>query len=312
MKKKIFTIVFFAFLVGACGKVDSDKIFKDTNQPLGGGEKISSAPMQGKINGRTWASGRAYVRSIPSNNQKLSLHIYSEKEIATCSQDAFSQPSISIIIPSNYEVGIYSGDITSGNPIVFQYGSNNLIADQAKYEISNIHDLGFSLGVRAQAIDQDDVRSEVDGKVDVVDCRKRNDFDSWNELSGSYYLYEFDGRSVASTYTNIDFDRTSFSSVDSHQNFKSLVFKLFAEVSDNYTHYYKFGPMEGIGKNSFTEMSGSKFWNYIYEGPINFRGQTIELKLKLQVEKSDREIFVYYSLDVPGYVNNIQHNFKMK
>ncbi|MNY65483.1 hypothetical protein D3C86_2027550 [compost metagenome] len=70
--------------------------------------------------------------------------------------------------------------------------------------------------------------------------------------------------------------------------------------------------MEGLGKTIYDEFNGTKTLTYSFDGPINFEGSDVTLKLDMTVVKTSSNVKVQYTIEVPGQINKTSHSFTLR
>ena len=75
---------------------------------------------------------------------------------------------------------------------------------------------------------------------------------------------------------------------------------------------YSFGPIEGRGVTTLTEGQDVKVYTYKYDGPITLEGVDIEMHLDMNVMQEGRNLYVTYTLSVPGHITATTRNFTLQ
>ena len=138
------------------------------------------------------------------------------------------------------------------------------------------------------------------------------EFKVWKELSGNYSLIQYNGQSVENRHSKIELSMTDFYESTDKKYLDSVIFPLYASVSSGSDVAYQFGPIEGKGSSTLTVGQGVQVYNYKYDGPITFKGVDIEMHLDLNVIKEANNLYVTYTLTVPGHIATATRNFTLQ
>lgn len=299
----------------ACKVGDSGSGGTDAGVILQSSPTYADGPLSGKIFGEDWTAQAAVVRPFGTGGNQVSLELYAAGASSLCSRPFTSAPFASVVLPADYQAQEYRADITSGTPLVFTSTnavSKNVLADTAKVKITSVQATGFEAFIYAKATEADGTISEINGKIQVSDCRKVADFSVWDEFAGWYSLVSLDGRNVTSLTSIIQYDTSHFYDTTAKKYVRTLSFPLYFAANGNSSGQYAFGPMEGLGSTTVSEVDGVKTLRYVYNGPINFRGTNIILNFDLQVTKSADQVAVTYKVDIPDDPPSASHSFVLK
>lgn len=316
---KLVSGVALASLVTACSaKVDAPpNPFQGVNDAFKTWPEYSDAQLSGKIFGKEWKAVTAVAR--PINEKEMSLDFYPEVKSNACTSAlTSSRPYATVIIPKAYTATEYYADMASpgtGNPLVFTEvngAPKNLIAEKTKMRINTISAGGFNVSLYAVGVDTDGYQSEINGKIDVVDCAKAVDFSVWDELKGWYSLSTFVGNAVVSRNTILEYDSSKFYDRASGRYVKTLIFPLYYSVGASSDASYNFGPMEGLGVTTITNHNGIKTYKYSYSGPMTYKGIDITMNLEMSVATWGNNYTVNYTLEVPGHVTKTSKYYEMQ
>ena len=91
-----------------------------------------------------------------------------------------------------------------------------------------------------------------------------------------------------------------------------MVFPLYTSVSNNSDVQLNFGPMNGLGTTTSSETNSGKTLVYSYDGPLNYRGMDLTLRLKMNVLKTQSELRIQYTITIPGHVNEASHSLVLR
>lgn len=139
------------------------------------------------------------------------------------------------------------------------------------------------------------------------------EFKVWKELIGNYRLTQFNGQAVTtSKYDSIKESMSSFYDRNAGKYLDSVIFPLYASVSAGSDMSYNFGPMESKGTTTLTDGEGVKVYAYKYDGPATLQGVDIEEHLEMNVIHEGINLYVTYTLTVPGHINTITRNFTLQ
>jgi hypothetical protein len=275
----------------------------------------SESMLSGKIFGQDWKAQVAILRPSPSDKTQLSLEVYSTIPASACQVTNSSTPFTTVYLPADYQVREYNFDFVSGSLLVFSGFtdvSKNLVADAAKLKITTLDAGGFSGYLYARGTEENGTVSEINGKLQVIDCRKQVTFSVWDEFARMFDLVEFDGKSVGPLSIYADFNNSSFYNRTTGKYIRSLALPLVYSVGANSTGSYSVGPMEGLGTTTSSEINGVKTINYSFHGPINFKGTDITMNLDMAVVRSSSNVKVQYTLEVPGQITKTTHAFTLR
>ena len=318
IKSVFFSVLALVALAGCQAKITGGSDPGPGPNPPATPEKpvaaYSEAPLAGKVFGQDWKVATAYVRAFGTEGKLLSLNLLSDPAGHACQNSVSPKPYATVAIPIDYAATEYTRDMESGFPLVFVTTgevAKNLVADFAKLRIERLHNTGFIASVYATATDVDGTKSEINGRVDVVDCRKVADFSVWDQLRGTYQLVELDGKATTTFTASLDYQDSNFYDLSRQTYVRALEFPLYFGVTTTSASKYPFGPLQNLGQTTVTEGGGVKTFNYSYSGPIRFRGVDITMTFTLTVKKSTT-LDVTYSLDVPGQISNSTHHFILK
>lgn len=314
MKKNYFISAGFLLLTACSAKVSAPSGFLPP--PSGGDDPqnaYSDQELSGTVFNKEWKGKMALVRTFGSSGSELSLEIYQEKAGDICKTSFTNSPSISVVIPANYEVKEYRLDISSGTPFVFSGATNelkNVIADSGSLKINAITDSGFTAQIVAKAVDHEGITSEVNGKIDVIDCRKQINFNVWDEFVGFGYLIEFNGKAVNNLSLQTAYNSRAFYDRSQRAYVRYLNLPLINYVSGSSTSEFSFGPLEGLGITKLIKDQNGKTLSYSYHGPITADGRDVTLNLDMTVVTSGKTVHVTYTLEVPKHINKVTNSFK--
>lgn len=275
----------------------------------------SESLLSGKIFGQDWKAQVAVLRPSISDKTKLSLDVYATAPTSPCQVAYTSAPYASVFIPADYQVKEYDFDMKTGSLLVFSALtsiSKNLPADSAKLKITALNANGFSGYLYANGVEEDGTVSEINGRLQVIDCRKQVAFSVWDDLAGWYHLVEFDGKVVVPLTTTAEFENKTFYNRNTGKYVRSFIIPLVFDVGTNSSASYSVGPMEGLGKTIYDEFNGTKTLTYSFSGPINFEGSDIMLSLDMTVVKTTSNVKVQYTFEVPGQINKTSHSFTLR
>lgn len=139
------------------------------------------------------------------------------------------------------------------------------------------------------------------------------DFKVWKELIGDYRLTQFNGQAVTtSKYDSIKESMSSFYDRTEGKYLDSVIFPLYASISAGSDMAYNFGPMESKGTTTLTNGEGVKVYTYKYDGPATLQGVDIEEHLEMNVIQEGVNLYVTYTLTVPGHITTTTHNFTLQ
>ncbi|MBK7960766.1 MAG: hypothetical protein IPK04_05900 [Bdellovibrionales bacterium] len=312
-------------LTTACSKSDplgTVDIVNNPENPLEGAwPEYLDQPLAGKISGVDWAATVATIRPVSNKPEESFLDIYAEPVNDPCvPQFNLKRPMATMIVPSDYQVTEYIADTTKatdsikGNPITFvEYGSEtkNTVAEKTKMKITSISKTGFEMKMYASSVDVSGIRSEINGTMPVLDCKKKVDFKIWSNLAGTYRLASFDGKTLTKSWiSNLEMDKKSlFFDRPSGNYLKALVFPLYYVVSDARTETFDFGPMDGLGTTQVSEANGVRKIKYEYSGPLTYDKLDITVKIMISVTQTSSQLEVDYTLEVPVHIVRTSHKF---
>jgi hypothetical protein len=275
----------------------------------------SESMLSGKIFGQDWKAQVAVLRPSMLDKNKLSLEIYAGNAGSACQVASTSTPYTTVFIPADYQVKEYSFDIYTESVFVFSAiinGSKNLMADRAKLKITSLDANGFSGYLYAHGEEENGDVSEINGKLQVIDCRKQAAFSVWDNLAGWYDLVEFDGKTVGPLTATADFNTSSFYNRTTGKYVRSFNVPLIYSVGTSTTASYSVGPLEGLGTTTYEESNGVKTINYSFHGPINFKNSDITMNLDMAVVRTSSNVKVRYTLEIPGHVTKTSHAFTLR
>lgn len=303
-----------AFLVAGCSSKKSQPV--PSRPPSAGWPTYSKSVVSGKVFGQAWRATVAVIRPFQGDSKLVSLDLYAAANGDVCQNSMSSdRPMASVALPANLTKTEYVADMNqpgSGNPMMFidMNTAKNLMAEKTKVKVNQISETGLNVSIYAFAKDTDGSVSEINGVIDVLDCSKSADFSVWSELEGWYDLKSLDGQSVDNTHTAI-FQMAEQTFFDRANNrwVKTLVFPLYDYVGQNTSSNYEFGPMQGLGASTFKDNGTQKIYTYKYKGPIYTDGFDVTLDLAITAVKTDSDIEVTYTLEVPGQVKRTTHSF---
>lgn len=270
--------------------------------------------LSGKIFGQNWKGKTALLRPFGGSADQLSLEVYQDMSGSTCKTPFTSTPYASVVLPANYETREYNLDISSGTPLVFSGASNtskNVFADSARLKINEISETGFNASLAAKAIEDDGTVSEINGRIQVLDCRKQVDFSVWEEFAGWFYLTELDGKAANRQNINARMYNNSFYDRNKKSYIRHFEIPLIFSASGNITGSYSFGPLENFGSTKLEKTSNGKVLTYSYHGPITYEGTDITLNLDMTVTSVGSTLQVAYTLEVPKHITKKTHTFKL-
>jgi hypothetical protein len=301
-------------VTAGCG---SKKAQPGPSQPASAGwPTYSKSVVSGKIFGKAWKATVAVLRPFQGDNKLVSLDLYAQAGGDVC-QNAMSsdQPMASVALPANLSKTEYVADMSqpgSGNPMMFidMKTAKNVMAEKTKIKVNQLSDSGLNVSVYAFGLDTDGSVSEINGRIDVLDCSKAVDFSVWSELEGWYDLKSLDGQTAPGTHTAV-FQMTSQTFYDRANSrwVQTLVLPLYDFVGENSSSNYEFGVMEGLGVSTYKESGDQKIYTYKYKGPIYTDGEDITLDLSIQVVKTEADMQVTYTLEVPNHIKRTSHSF---
>ena len=138
------------------------------------------------------------------------------------------------------------------------------------------------------------------------------EFKAWKELIGNYRLTQFNGQSVTTHYTEIEQSLTSFYDRTEKKYLDSVIFPLYANVGTGSDLSYSFGPIDGKGTTTFIKGENANIYTYKFDGPVTLQGVDIEMHLDMNVIKEGTNLYVTYTLAVPGHITAITRNFTLQ
>lgn len=283
-----------------------------------GWPEYAEQDLSGKVFAEDWKAVTAIAR--PSTNGGTSLEFYPETKASACTTSLMSsKPYATVSIPSAYSVTEYVLDTTNmdggGNPLVFSVlngEAKNIMAEKTKVRINAITATGFNVSVYALGKDVDGTVSEVNGKIDVVDCSKVADFSVWDELVAWHQLTHFDGVAVRERTYIVEYMNRAYYDRKAGKYLKSLDMPLLYSVGANSEASYNMGPVSALGTTTVQTVNGVKTLKYSYNGPATFQGVDIQMILNVTAVKNDRVWTVTYSIEVPGHIKATTHSFTLR
>lgn len=290
----------------------------EDNNPFGNKPtpEFSEQALSGKVFGADWKAKVAVIKPFGNDGKEVSLDVLSDSPAVPCKAVYSSNPYATVVIPANYAVGDYSLNLGEGNPLVFTgfAGSvKNVIADAGRLRISTIADSGFLAYLYAKGTEGDGTVSEINGKIQVIDCRKVVDFSVWDEFLGWHDLVELDGKSLSPLSGSGRIENSNFYSRTRSAYVRSAVIPLYYSASSSGSSAsYNLGALEGLGSTSVSEINGVKTINYSFHGPITFKGLDITMNLDMTVVRSGSTVKVSYTLEVPGQITKTSHSFALR
>jgi len=324
MNKNYFkaVLVLFGLSLSAC----HSNLSANAPSPLLDPQSLETWPtykqqnLSGQLFGETWTAQSAVVRQNLNNPTEFILEISSEAKNEACDSLVSHKKSFAtLVIPKDYKTTEYKFDLktstSSGNPLVFiSAGENiqNLIAEKTSLRIDSINSLGFTASLTAEAVDEQKKASEINGQIAVTDCTKNVPFSELEQLVGNYSLNSFDGIAQNKRPSFIKSEEKNFSEKSSLTYKKSLQLSLYYYVSENSEATYNFGPIDGFGITTKTQNAEQTTYHYTVDGPINYRGVDITLKLDLTMVKSNDGLTVNYTIEIPDHIKKTSHNFLLK
>jgi hypothetical protein len=313
--KKFFLVPACLVLLGlaACEVTSST----DPNTPQGDDftPPYSVFDLSGKIFGQNWKSQVAIIRPSTLDKTKVYLEVYSTAMASPCQTAFTSAPYATVSIPSDYQAKEYAFNWNTGTLLTFSAitdVSKNLIADSSKLKITTVNATGFDGYLYAKGVESNGTVSEINGKMQVIDCRKQVNFAVWDEFARYYDLVEFDGQVVGPFTANGAFNSSSFYSRQLSKYMRSFILPLFYGVGSGTTASYSVGPIEGLGTTTTDEYNGVKTITYRYYGPINYKNADITMYLDMKVVSTFSNVKVQYTLEVPNQISKTTHSFTLR
>lgn len=301
--------------LSACSVTSSST---DDNNPFGNKPTpaFSEQALAGKIFGADWNAKVAVIKPFGNEGREVSLDILSDSPAVPCKAIYSGNPYATVVIPANYAAGDYSLNLGEGNPLVFTGftgGAKNVIADAGRLRITTIDSSGFLAYLYAKGTEGDGTVSEINGKIQVVDCRKAVDFSVWDEFLGWHDLIELDGKSLSSLSGSGRIETSNFYSRSRSAYVRAAILPLYHSASSSGSSAsYNLGALEGLGSTTVTDINGVKTINYKFYGPITFKGQDITMNLDMTVARSGSTVKVNYTLEVPGQLAKTSHSFTLR
>lgn len=324
MNKNYLKTVFI--LCGLCLSACHSSLSTNAPSPLPDANGLETWPnykqrnLSGQLFGENWTAKSAIVRQNVNNTNEYILEISSEDKSNLCDGLVSNQKSYAtLIIPKDYKTTEYKFDLKtptgSGNPVVFtSAGSNvqNVISEKSSLRIDSINSLGFKASLTAEATDTEGKILEINGQIDVIDCTQFVSFSDLEKLVGNYSLYSFDGVTQDNRPAKITTEEKYFYDSSSKTYKKFLNLPLYYSVSENSDLTFHFGPIEGFGITTQTQSSEQTTYHYKADGPINYRGIDINLKLDVTMIKSNNDLIISYTLEIPDHIKKTSHSLVLK
>ncbi|WP_413287723.1 hypothetical protein [Bdellovibrio sp. HCB337] len=314
----LFTAGIAMTLMTACSpsvKVDGSS----PNSAFGTWPDYTDQNVSGQVFGKEWKATTAVVKSFGQSGSEVSLEFYAETVTDACkSVSSTTKPTASVVIPAAYSQTEYRADMSApggGNPLMFssfENGGRNVMAEKTKVRINNITATGFNVSVFAKGTESDGTVSEINGKLDVVDCKKAVDFSVWDEFANWWDLVSFDGAAVTRRTAIVEYNSSDIFSRSSNKYIKTLMFPLYRSVSSNSDMSTDLGPMQGLGSTTLTESGTVKTLTYSYHGPVTYKGVDVTLNLDMTVVKNGNRVTVDYTLEIPSHITKTAHKFELQ
>ncbi len=187
----ILRLTFVFFIIAACSaKVDSttplvpvpskedSKSSKDSsNNSSDGIPSFKETLVDGQLYGETWVAKSAFVRKFGTEEKKAIIFLVPISVENPC-EHAFQNidASVSIVIPyfqdqTDYLYDTKSGSNTTNPALIYRPGQNQVLADITKLKIGRIEKNRFDLSIYVKAVESNNRISEINGKINVIDCR---------------------------------------------------------------------------------------------------------------------------------------------
>lgn len=193
MKNLITIILSFLFLLmAACSaKVDSPmplapasptnedptKPKDSSNNNSDGFPSYKETSVDGQLYAENWVAKSAFVRKFGSEEKKAIIFLLPVSTENPCKYSfQNSDATVSIVVPQIIEQTEYLFDYKSGskttNPaLIYRQGLDQVSADITKMKIGKIEKNKFNLSIYVKAIDSKNRLSEINGTIEVTDCR---------------------------------------------------------------------------------------------------------------------------------------------